>query len=145
VGKGGGERWGRTSSKTNLGGLMAYYLTTCLRLFRGRSRRPRPSLVNFEGSAMSWPGPGSPSPGAATHRYAGAARRCIHAWAVGSRAGTDHPASSRRPNRCDPAFFEKAMASLWAVPYERTSSCRLPATRCPVCDHTHTHTHSLTS
>lgn len=42
---------------------MAYYLTTCLSQgFRGRSRRPRPSLVNFEGSAMSWPGPGIPEP-----------------------------------------------------------------------------------
>jgi hypothetical protein len=57
-GKGDGKERVRNHSRV----LMAY-LTA---VFRGRSRQPRPLLVNFEGSAMSWPGPGSPSPGAAT-------------------------------------------------------------------------------
>jgi len=88
---------------------------------------------------MSWPGPGSPSPGAVTLRYAGAARRYIHAWARGIASRHRHPASSRHPNRCDPAFFEKAMASLWAVPYENTQVHIGFWAHVALCDYAHMH------
>jgi len=77
------------------------YLTA---VFRVRSRQPRLLLVNFEGSAMPWPGPGSQSPGAVTLGQRG---DIFSPGAVGYDHGPDLPASSRRPNRCDPGIFEK--------------------------------------
>jgi hypothetical protein len=98
-GKGGGD--GGEAVSTQIPWVLMAYLTA---VFRVRSRQPRLLLVNFEGSAMPWPGPGSQSPGAVTLGQRG---DIFSPGAVGYDHGPDLPASSRRPNRCDPGIFEK--------------------------------------
>lgn len=61
-------------------------------------------LVDFEGCATPWPGPGCRSASAITLGLRGGIYR---PWVrgMGQRDNHRHPASSRRPNRCESAFL----------------------------------------
>jgi hypothetical protein len=96
------------------------YLTA---VFRGRSRQPRPLLVNFEGSAMSWPGPGFPRPGAVSLGRRGDI--CISGSWDYEAAPTSTLLEAIQIGAIQAFFFSssnKAMASLSGVPYESYAS-----------------------